>query len=238
MNILITGSNGFIGSSLKNFLIKESNIKIFDFNREDKIDTLHEYISKSNFIFHLAGVNRSNYKEDFQISNVNLTNEIAKFLLRMSIKIPVYYSSTIHTNLNTEYGITKLQAEKILFSLSQENGNKVIVDKLVGVYGPGAKPNYNSVVSTFCHNISKGLQCEISDPTKILDLIFIDDLIKKIYKYLIDVNNNESYIINKISVCDLYEIINSFRQNNLIKKDIDKYFYEKLFATYIYYASI
>ena len=125
MKVLITGENGFIAKNLKIFLKERSDIKILKYSKNNKTSELEDIIDKVDFIFHLAGVNRSENLQDFTIGNENLTYELCEAIRKTNKKIPVIYSSSIQADLNNPYGVSKLKAENLLFNLllkSSRNG--------------------------------------------------------------------------------------------------------------------
>ena len=183
MQILVTGSNGFIA---KNLIVRlnENKYNILEFKRGDSLEFLEQQIIKANIIFHLAGENRSNNDDLFIKNNITLTREICNFLKKNNLKIPILFSSSIHSEIHTAYGKSKKQAENLLYDLFRENNNPVLIYSLPGVFGKWSKPFYNSVVSTFCHSIANGLEINIMEPEKVIKLIYIDDLIKHFHHIL------------------------------------------------------
>ena len=148
MKILVTGSNGFIAKNLI-VMLNEKNYNILEFKRGDSLELLEKQIIKADIIFHLAGENRSNNDELFIKNNILLTKEICDILKNNNLKIPVLFSSSIHSENHTVYGKSKKQAENLLYDLYKENNNPVLIYNLPGVFGKWSKPFYNSVVSTF-----------------------------------------------------------------------------------------
>ena len=163
MNILITGANGFVGKNLKVRLkeIKEKKDKtrkihideIYEFNKDTDLVVLEDYCQKVNFVYHIAGVNRPKKKEEFKQGNIDFTGVLLSMLKKYNNSSPILLSSSIQATLkgrykNSEYGLSKLKSEKLLFDYSMETNNKVLVYRLPNLFGKWCKPNYNSVIAT------------------------------------------------------------------------------------------
>ena len=248
MNILITGSNGFIGKNLSLRIREERNTNLITFTKENNLNELKNKIELSDFIFHLAGVNRSNDYLDFQKGNLELTKNICKLVenvfKKTSKRIPILYSSTKQVGIDNYYGKSKLMAENELINLNSNINNKVYIMRLTNVFGKWCNINYNSVVATFCHNIARDLPIEIHDPNKSIKLIYIDDLMDKFIS-IIKSNKIESKSSNFISVepeyCitlkELAEKIINFKKSreSLIIDKVGKGFARALYATYMSY---
>ena len=177
-DILITGSDGFLGKNLSLAIEREySDVNIIQYNRNSKRSDLEIAIKKADLIFHLAGVNRPENREDFANVNTQLTEDICNILKSNKRTTSIIFSSTSQVNENNDYGKSKLEAEAVLLNHSKENKSKVYIFRLNNVFGKWCKPNYNSVVATFCHNISNGLDIKINDPKSTLKLNYIDDVV-------------------------------------------------------------
>jgi UDP-2-acetamido-2,6-beta-L-arabino-hexul-4-ose reductase len=205
MKILITGGNGFIAKNLNLFLKERSNIEIFIFSRKNKISELTDFINKVDFVFHLAGVNRTNNLEEFTTDNETLTQKICDAIKKTNRKIPVLYSSSIQADLDNPYGVSKNNAEKILLNFCKESEIPVYIFRLPNVFGKWCKPNYNSVVATFCYNIIQGTPININNSEELISLVYIDDVINYFIKAM---DNTEKKIDFKDyqSVNPLYQI--------------------------------
>ena len=240
--ILITGANGFIAKNLcKNKFIIE-NFKVLKFLRSSNLDDLENYVSESSIILHLAGENRPLSNDEFYKNNFQLTKIICNFLIKNKLNTPIIFSSTVHVKLNNDYGRTKKLAENELKKLSISNGNPVSILRLPGVFGKWSKPNYNSVVSTFCHNIANDKECIISDSNKEIDLIYIDDVIKVICglikkkKKSIDLVFFDKYSY-KIKLNALYDKLYQFNKSrlNCLLVNLVKGINKKLYSTFLSY---
>ena len=178
--ILITGSNGFIGRNLFFRLNSKSDYEVLTFRRSDSLDYLASLISRSDFIIHLAGENRPDDPEKFQSCNVDLTRDICDLLMRYKKNIPIIFTSSTQAILKNPYGVSKRMAEDLIRNYCVKVNASALILRLPGVFGKWAKPYYNSVVATFCHNIANNIPITISDFNKKLDLCYIDDVVEKI----------------------------------------------------------
>ena len=184
MKIAVTGANGFIGKNLILRLKRNKSFKIFEITRKTNSKKLSAIIANSDIIYHLAGVNRPKRKSYFKRDNVNFTNVICKHLENSKQKKKIIFTSSIQANLKNEYGVSKKQSENILKKFSQLTGSYVSILRLPNIFGKFCKPNYNSVVSTFCHNINTGKNIIITNPKKRIQLLYIDDLIDKLIELI------------------------------------------------------
>ena len=177
MNILVTGSKGFIGTNLVQYLRKNTNHTVFEFSRDDLLEDLENSINFIDIVFHLAGLNKETKNETFKNVNIKLTKKLCK-ILRKNCKTKIIYASSIQINQNNEYGKSKKECENIIINLQKTNRNKVYILRLPGIFGMGCRPNYNSVVATFCYKIINNQSFDIIEGSKKLHLIYIDDLVK------------------------------------------------------------
>ena len=172
--ILITGSNGFIGRNLSEYLSEFTNHYIYRFNRNNNLSELEFLIKEVDLVFHLAGVNRPKDTEDFKKINVGLTKRICEYL-KHSNKTRLFYFSSIQVLQNNNYGKSKKEGEEICLNLAKNFNNKVNIMRLHGVFGKNCKPNYNSVVATFCHNVVNNIELKIINDQKKIELLYIED---------------------------------------------------------------
>jgi UDP-2-acetamido-2,6-beta-L-arabino-hexul-4-ose reductase len=181
--VLITGSNGFIGSNLQLHLAERQDVEIVRFTREQSVNALEELVVDVDFVFHLAGVNRPEDPSEFDTGNASLTEFLCDALVALARKtgrrIPVIYTSSTQALKSHPYGRTKREAEEALFKIADDNQIPVHVFRLPNVFGKWCKPNYNSVVATFCHNISRGLPIQINDPAAAVTLVYVDDVVDR-----------------------------------------------------------
>lgn len=195
MNILVTGAAGFVG---KNLVENLKNIRdgknrthptlhineIYEFDRSNTLDDLDAFCRKCDFVFHLAGVNRPQNKEEFQKGNFGFASILLDTLKKHHNACPVMLSSSIQATLQgrfgtSEYGLSKKAGEELFFSYGNETGAKVYVYRFPNLAGKWIRPNYNSAVGTFCYNIARDLPIRVDNPQTELELLFIDDLMEE-----------------------------------------------------------
>ena len=197
MNILITGAKGFVGRNLIENLKTIRDGK--DRTRPDlRIDALYEYdlgntpeeldafCADCDFVFNLAGVNRPKDPKEFREGNFGFASALLNALKKHNNKCPVMLSSSLQATLagrfgTSEYGVSKRDGEELFFTYAAETGAKVYVYRFPNLVGKWVRPNYNSAVGTFCHNIANDLPITVNDPSVALELLFIDDLIDEMY---------------------------------------------------------
>ena len=244
-NILITGSKGFIGKNLKKELLKNKEISLFEFNRDDSFDKLDEIIKKIDFIFHLAGEVRPTSSDDEFLSSHNgLTNEIIKRIEISNCRIPILFTSTKHAiNPQNMYGKTKQETENILKEYSQRNDTPIFIYRLPHVFGEGCKANYNSVISTWIYNSIKNLEIKVFDRNIVMRYVYVQDIvIDFINKIDTDIDEKVFYEIEPFfdtTLGEVVDFINEFKENinnseYFIQTD-DK-FKKKLFDVYTFYT--
>ena len=184
MKVLVTGSNGFLGKNLELHLFEYPDVDIVRFTRDQGLEELSEMLEGVDFVFHLAGINRPHNPEEFAQGNVDLTRALCAAIVRSGRKIPVVFSSSIQAALNNPYGLSKQAAEQALFELERSFAVPVYVFRLANVFGKWCRPNYNSAVATFCHNIARDLPIEINDPLALLKLVYVDDVVTRFIELL------------------------------------------------------
>lgn len=240
-NILVTGANGFIGTNLSVHLRQKGQYRILLFDIMNSIHDLNTFIEQADFIFHLAGVNRPETEDDFFKGNTELTEFIVDYLVKNAKNTPILFSSSIQAELENPYGKSKRLAENALFNY-RNAGGIVYIYRLVNVFGKWCKPNYNSVVATFCYNIARGREISISDPNNVLELVYIDDVINEFISILNSENieTKKYYHIPtsyKLTLGELVDRLKSIQaeRKTSIMPDLSDELTKKLFATYISY---
>lgn len=181
MKVLITGANGFVGKNLQLHLAERKDVQVVCFTREHSVAQLPELLREVDFVFHLAGINRPQDPQEFAAGNADLTRAlceaVASLVATTGKRVPVVYTSSTQAARDNPYGLSKRAAEEALFALQRSHGAPVHVFRLPNVFGKWCKPNYNSAVATFCHNIARDLPIQINDPAAPVTLVYIDDVV-------------------------------------------------------------
>jgi len=179
--ILVTGANGFIGKNLVVRLNEISNVNVTTFVRDDEVSLLPKLIAQVDAVVHLAGENRPADESAFVQVNTGLTtvlcNAIQHEVRSTGRRVPLVLASSTQAERDNPYGRSKLAAEGSVQVLAEETGNPCVIFRLPGVFGKWCKPNYNSVVATFCHNIARDLPIQINDPVANIRLVYVDDVV-------------------------------------------------------------
>jgi len=235
MNILVTGANGFLGKNLIARINAENIGNILPFDLQDSVDKLEEHIKKADYIFHLAGINRPQEQSEYYAGNSNLTGTVIDLMEASNISVPIVFSSTAQVGNGSDYAISKELAEKKLLDYQQRTGNEVVIYRFPGIFGKWSRPNYNTVVATFCHNIARGLPIDIRDPEHEIVLCYIDDVVDLLIHTL---NEHKVFKIEplyKITLGRLVGIIQSFasEKHKLVIEDLSDALVKKLYATFL-----
>lgn len=180
--VLITGVNGFLGQNLRLRLRECNDIEVLTFTHESPLSTLPQLVALSDYVFHLAGVNRPNDAQEFVVGNVDLTRALADALCderdKKGRQVPVIFASSTQAASNSPYGLSKHAAEEVLLDRVHRCDLLVKIFRLPNVFGKWCKPNYNSAVATFCHNIARELPIQVHDPDAPLTLVYIEDVLE------------------------------------------------------------
>lgn len=183
-NVLVTGAAGFVGRNLVAALQRLEGIRLAVIISTDAQAALEDALLNADIIFHLAGVNRPRDEGEFASGNAGFTSSIASFL-ELNNKTPkIILPSSIQAGLDNPYGRSKKAAEEAVLEYHRKTGAAVAVYRLPGVFGKWSRPNYNTVVATFCHNIARGVEITISDPGRELELVYIDDVVAEFLRHL------------------------------------------------------
>jgi UDP-2-acetamido-2,6-beta-L-arabino-hexul-4-ose reductase len=245
MKILVTGAKGFIGRNLISELRNRDYNDIFEYSKETETSLLDEYCKEADFVYHLAGVNRPQDQSEFMDGNYGFTSLLLETLKKHQNTCPVMISSSIQADLENPYGISKKAGENLLFDYGKKTGAKVLVYRFPNVFGKWSKPNYNSAIATFCHNIANELPINVTDPSVKLNLVYVDDVIDELINAL---NGNENVVdhfceVPEIQVITLGEIVNliiSFKKSREDRSvpDMSNQFTKKLYSTYLSYLPV
>lgn len=260
MNVLITGANGFVG---KNLTARMETLRdgrdrtrpslqigeIYRCTRETPPETLADYCQKADFVAHLAGVNRPKDPEEFAAGNADFTRTLLEMLRKSDNRCPVLLSSSIQASLTgryagSPYGQSKKAAEELLFAHARETGAQALVYRLPNLFGKWCRPNYNSAVATFCHNIARDLPITVSGPAVELELVYIDDLIDEI----LDAMEGRPHrsegaycrvpVSHRVTLGEIVRLLHSFHDQprTLLLPEIPEGSFEKkLYSTYLSY---
>lgn len=241
MKVLITGANGFLAKNLRVHLSERSDIDVVPFTREQSIEEFPQLLTGVDFVFHLAGINRPKNIDEFEQGNTNLTLSLCQAIEKTGRNIPVIFSSSIQAELDNPYGNSKRDAEASLLKLSQKSGSPVYIFRLPNVFGKWAKPNYNSAVATFCHNICQGLSIQINEPLAMIHLAYIDDVISRFLSIMDGALVEGDYCnvdpVYELTVGALVEQLNVFKnnRNSLLIEHVGTGFARALYSTYLSY---
>ena len=270
MNILVTGAKGFVGKNLVAALANIKNGKdrthpdlmigeIFEYDIDAVPGQLDEYCAKADFVFNLAGVNRPQNSEEFMQGNFGFASTLLNTLKKHNNLCPVMISSSIQATCvgryDGDYGRSKRAGEELVFAYAEETGAKVLVYRFPNLFGKWCKPNYNSVVATFCNNIANDLPITVNDPSVQLELLYIDDLVDEMLAALEGKEHHCDFdgintvlcddgkycavpITHKVTLGEIVEYINSFKAQTktlVIPEIPHNSFAKKLYSTYLSY---
>lgn len=242
MNILITGARGFMGKNLRSALTGRCG----DAHRLMLLDMPHTEeellaaAAEADFVFHLAGVNRPTDPADFQKGNADFTRQLLTLLKERGKRPPVLLSSSIQAALENPYGQSKLSAEQAVADYGRETGSAVYLYRLPNVFGKWSRPNYNSAVATFCHNVARGLPITVNDPSVTLRLVYIDDVVEEFLRAMEGQPHREGewctvQPVHEVNLGHIAELIQSFPalRDSLTAPDQSDPLVKKLYATYL-----
>ena len=240
MKVLVTGSNGFIGKNLLEHLGRIEDVEVITFTRSHNISDLEASIKTVDFIFHLAGINRPESAQEFYSGNQYLTKKIVDFLLKKGGKTPILISSSTQVKKENDYGKSKLGSEVALETYAKQSGAAVYVYRLPNVFGKWSRPNYNTVIATWCHNYTRGIPIQVNDESVELDLVYIDDVIQHFLRHL-DENSTKGIIypdvfpVYKESLGAIRDLLNEFKESrtHLTVPPVGKGFPRALYATFL-----
>jgi len=238
MRVLVTGANGFIGKNLIVHL-HEQGVEAVPFTRDMALSDLAAALVGVDFVFHLAGVNRPKDTAEFAEGNSGLTERLCELIRACGRSIPVLYTSSIQAEADNPYGVSKLAAEEALVALEREARSPVYLYRLPNVFGKWSRPNYNSAVATFCHNIANDLPIQINDPAAPVRLVYVDDVVKDFLRLLEErptgVVRPEVSPVYSITVGALAEQIRLFKggRDSMVTEAVGTGLTRALYATYL-----
>ena len=241
MRVLVTGAQGFIGKNLVVRLEERAGTEILSFGRGDGAEVLAALVAQAGAIVHLAGENCPDDIADFALVNTDLTRTLCEAIRATGRNIPLILTSSTQAEHDNPYGQSKRAAEQVVETLTTETGNHTVIYRLPGVFGKWCKPNYNSVVATFCYNIARGLPIQINDDEAALQLVYVDDVVDEFIRALDDAELglvlakiSQTYVI---TLSELAEQIAAFQncRTSLISERVGTGLTRALYATYVSY---
>jgi UDP-2-acetamido-2,6-beta-L-arabino-hexul-4-ose reductase len=244
LKVLVTGAAGFIGKNTAFQLERNEQFKTLPLTRETTAEQRRDLLNEADFICHMAGVNRPDDESEFARVNTDFTALICSELLELNKSTPIIFASSVHVKRNNAYGESKLSAENVLIDYSEKANTSVHIFRLPHVIGKWCRPNYNSVVATFCHNIARDLPIEISDPNFSLNIVYIDDLINSFKKIMLDRDKAERFCTVEpnfsATVGELATLIRSFKEGrkSLVIDRVGTKLERILYATYMSYLPL
>lgn len=241
MRILVTGAKGFIGRNLVAELKNRKDNDIFEYDADTDPALLNEYCKQAEFVYHLAGVNRPVDQSEYMVGNYGFTKALLD-TLKQNDPCPVMFSSSIQAEISNDYGNSKKAGEDLVFQYAAETSTRAYIYRLPNIFGKWCRPNYNSVVATFCHNIAHGLPVTVHDPKVRMKLAYIDDVIQELINASIGKEQHngefcEIPVTYTISLGEMVDIIYSFQKSrtDLSVPDMSDPFVKKLYSTYTSY---
>ena len=260
MNVLITGANGFVGRNLTQrlYALRDGRDRtrpalrideVLLYTRETAPETLAAYCRSADFVVHLAGVNRPQDPEEFTTGNTDLTRTLLAQLRQSGNRCPVLLASSIQASLTgryagSPYGQSKRAAEALLRAYSEQTGAQGLIYRFPNLFGKWCRPNYNSVVATFCHNIARDMPITVSDPAAELELVYIDDLVDELldamegHPHQADAGYFRVPVSHAVTLGEIVRLLRSFHdqpQTLLLPQIPDGSFAKKLYSTYLSY---
>lgn len=238
--VLVTGSGGFVGKNLVTALRRREGLDVRTYDVEDDQETLERHLREAHVVFHLAGVNRPQKEDEFVSGNAELTRTITRYLKEVGRTPLVVMSSTIQAELDNPYGRSKLAAEQALLDYRRSTGGKIAIYRLPNVFGKWSRPNYNTVVATYCHNVARGLDISVNDPSKELELVYVDDVVDELLGLLADGASHEDPHRSvgrtfRVTLGALAEKVRQLKEmrTRLLVPDLTDAFMTRLHATYL-----
>ena len=255
MKILVTGAKGFIGrnlvsqlhniqdgKALKFGILGKKGLTVYEYDMDSDPSELDIYCSQSDFVINLAGVNRPREESEFMEGNFGFASMLLNTLKKYGNTCPVMISSSTQAALDNPYGESKRAGEQLLLDYGKETGAKILIYRFPNVFGKWCRPNYNSAVATFCNNIARDIAIQVNNPSVVMNLVYIDDVVDELISALYGKEHRigkycEVPVVYTISLGSIVELIKSFRQmsETLAVPDLSDAFTRKLYSTYLSY---
>lgn len=244
VKVMITGANGFIGKNLIAVLVQREDVTVLPFDIDTPQELLDEYCGECDFVYNLAGVNRPENVEEFMEGNFGFASTLVETLKKHGNNCPIMNSSSIQAALDNPYGKSKKAGEDMMFAYGKETDAPVYIYRFPNVFGKWCRPNYNSAVATFCHNIAHDLPIQVNDRSTVMHLVYIDDVVQELLQALEGQphKNDEGFcyvpVEHEITLGEIVDLLYSFkesRKNLMISDMTENSFKKKLYSTYLSY---
>jgi UDP-2-acetamido-2,6-beta-L-arabino-hexul-4-ose reductase len=238
MKVLVTGCNGFVGTNLR-FALGERDVEVLPVTRDTSEDQLKAQVAQADAVIHLAGVNRPSDASEFAAGNADFTARLADLLIRNARPLPVAFTSSSQAERDNAYGQSKRAAEDHLKEYGRRCDAPVALYRLPNVFGKWSRPEYNSAVATFCHNIARGLPIRIDDPSAPLRLVYIDDVVAELIRFLSDPGHGTRFLdvdpVYATTVGELARQVEAFRdsRSSLVSERVGAGLVRALYSTYV-----
>ncbi len=243
MKILVTGANGFIGKNLIQRLKSMDGVTVYAHDIDSPDGSLEKYAADADLIYHLAGVNRPQREEEFMEGNRDLIASLLDILEKCgNTSAGIVMSSSIQAALDNPYGVSKKAGEELFKGFAAKHGSRCVIYRFPNVFGKWCRPNYNSVVATFCHNIARDLPITVNDPSTLLHLVYVDDVVDELLLCLSGeehVRDGFGYVpcVYDVVLGDIAKKLYSFAgtRKDFSLPDFSDGFEKKLYSTYLSY---
>lgn len=244
MKVLVTGAEGFIGKNLISWLERRSDVTVLPFDMSTPAEAFEEYCKECDFVYNLAGVNRPERDEEFMEGNFGFVTTLVETLKRHKNACSVMSASSIQAVLDNPYGRSKKAGEDMLLAYGRETGAAVYIYRFPNVFGKWCRPNYNSVVATFCHNIAHGLPIQVNNRNTLMSLVYIDDVAEELLSALEGRPHMDEGgycfvpTVHEATLGEIADLLHGFRESrkNLMVPDMTPGSFEKkLYSTYLSY---
>lgn len=240
MNIIVTGAQGFIGKNLCVMLSEKGYDSVVQIDRDTSEEAIKVALSNADFVFHLAGINRPKDDSEFITGNTGFTEFVLNELKASGHNTPIMLSSSIQANLDNAYGASKAQAEALVAEYGKDTGAGVFIYRFPNVFGKWCRPNYNSFVATFCHNVVNNIDINIHDPSASVNLVYIDDVCHTLIALLeggINSGFKQVPVEYHTTVGEVADLLKAFKESRdtLVTEHVGTGLTRALYSTYLSY---